>query len=103
MKSEKSQVLSYRVPAGAEIKAFVECLNLAVSVGHKLTYCQSGQETAVRSVVYYPLLDAVGVRSSFGNLIVRRLELLSVDSFAFTMAGSRDLTICTPSWLGGAA
>ena len=103
MESEKSQVASYRVPTGAEIKAFIECLNLAVKVGHKLTYCQSGQETAVRSVMHYPVLDAVGILSSFGNLIIRRVELLSVDSFAFTMAGSRELTICRPSWLGGAA
>jgi hypothetical protein len=103
MKSEKSQVVSYRVPTGAEIKAFVECLNLAVSVGHNLSYCQSGHETVVESVIYYPISDALGIRSSCGNVIIRRVELLSVDSFAFTMAGSCDLTLCKPSWFGGAA
>ena len=101
MKSEKIKVVSYRVPTGAEIKAFVECLNLAVSVGHDLTYCQSGHETSVRSVVYYPILDALGIRSFNGNLIVRRVEFLSCDSFAFAMRKKGTLCLCTPLWLGG--
>jgi hypothetical protein len=103
MQSEKSQVVSYRVPTGAEINAFVKCLNLAISVGHKLTYCQSGHETVVRSVIYYPIPNALAIRSSCGNLIIRKVELLSCDSFAFEISGSRSLTLCPPSWFGGVA
>ena len=98
MKSES--LVSYRVPTGAEIKAFVECVNLAVKVGYIVTYAQSGAEWRVSRVVvkdfgepYFEVVTWCGL-----PLPARNFLLISSDSFAFE-ARYKPLQKMVPNWM----
>lgn len=91
----------YRVPTGTEVQSFVNCINLAVKVGHRVTYAQSGAEWRVASA---RVLDV-------GNLLVevvtwcglplpsRDAALFSVDSFCVDVSPPRRFEMMVPCWL----
>lgn len=103
MKTQSAQRASYRVPTRDEIKAFVDCINLAVKVGHRVTYCESGHETVITCVLWLPAIDSLHIVCTDLFSRHRLVSLISVDSFAFEIPGSRGINLMTPSWLEGGA
>lgn len=100
MKTKTAQSASYRVPTGAEIKAFIECLNLAVKVGHRLTFASGGTVWDVARVEVVDL-DRLVVVTVCGLPFGFNLVGILPDTFGFTMPGNRQLFLCSPCWLGG--
>lgn len=106
MKTSSAPCASYRVPTGAEIKAFVECINLAVKVGHKVTYAQSGAEWVVSKVrvLEFSEVPTIQICTARGLFLPARDALwIERDSFAFQIAANGPVQRMEPSWMERAA
>lgn len=95
---ETAQGASYRVPTGAEVRAFVQVVNIAAGM-HRVSYAQSGEERVVQFLEVAADLETVMIYFVGGDVLRRAVDLIGRDSFAFRMAGCRIESLMSPSWL----